>query len=66
MIPNQQTLQVQCRGCKAKVPVSAERARSQREVIVFCSRGCQSSYVAREGMKAQRENLERKLKEHND
>lgn len=55
--PVPDTVIIPCLGCSKQVVVPAGRVRSavrhERSYIVFCSRRCNMTYVAREGTRMQ-------------
>lgn len=59
--PTSQTTMVPCLGCNRKmvVPKTHVRAafRDERLFIVFCSRACNLTYVAKEGARQQEEQI---------
>lgn len=59
--PVPDTVIVPCYGCRREVVVPAGPVRSSmregRKYVVFCSRRCNLSYVAKEGTRQQEEGL---------
>lgn len=57
--PTTETAIVICTGCSSKVIVPAGPVRAARRLnepyVTFCSRKCQSVFIAREGLKQQEE-----------
>ncbi len=57
--PSPETTPIPCYGCSRTVVVPAGPVRAAmragRNYVVFCSRGCNLTYVAREGARQQEE-----------